>query len=71
MPLMTHPDSPKPFDTITDDQADVLRARGWTEVEVAAPRTRKPAKKTAKKSATPPAATTTAGGSKPTGTEKE
>lgn len=73
MPRMVHPDAPEPFDTLTDDQADVLRGLGWkAEAQTTAAKTRKgTARKTAKKSAAPPAATTTAGGSKPAGTEKE
>lgn len=73
MPRMVHPDAPEPFDTLTDDQADVLRGLGWkAEAQATGAQTRKrTARKAAKKSATPTAVTPEAGGSKPAGTEKE
>ncbi len=71
MTRMVHPDAPEPYDTITDDQADVLRQNGWkAESAVNAARTRKQtARKATKKSAAP--AVTEAGGTLPADSEKE
>lgn len=75
MVRMVHPDSPEPYDTVTDDQADVLRQSGWkAEAQVQAAKTRKRAARKAAKKSAPPAAeatTTEAGGAAPADTEKE
>ena len=73
MPRMVHPDAPEPYDTVTDDQADVLRANGWkSEAQATAAKTRRQsvraAKRPVKKAATAPPTTS---GSKPADNEKE